>query len=68
MLMPAFHRFPKEAAIIARIVAGFGEIELMLAWCLGEVIGDEVTALRTIFILGTTSRPLKKAADEAERI
>jgi hypothetical protein len=64
MLMPAFHRFPKEAAIIGRIIVGFGELEFILAQCLGEALEDETTALRTIFILGSTSARI----DAADRL
>jgi hypothetical protein len=55
MLMPAFHRFPQEAAIIGRIIVGIGELEFILARCVGEALQDETTALRTIFRLGSTS-------------
>ena len=48
-LMPAFHRHPEEAARIGRIVAGFGEIEFMLALCLGEALSDRDAALRAMF-------------------
>jgi hypothetical protein len=52
-LMPALHRFPAEAARIGRIVAAFGEIEFLLALCLGEALNDRDTALRTIFRLAS---------------
>jgi hypothetical protein len=52
-LMPALHRFPKEAARIGRIVAAFGEIEFIFALCLAEVLGDQDTALRAIFRLAS---------------
>jgi hypothetical protein len=53
-LMPALHRFPDEAARIGRIVAAFGELEFILAECLGEVLSDRDTALRTIFRLASS--------------
>jgi len=52
-LVPALHRFPDEAARIGRIVAAFGELEFILAVCLGEVLSDRDTALRTIFRLAS---------------
>lgn len=52
-LMPALHRFPKEAARIGRIIAAFGELEFILALCVGEVLNDRDTALRAIFRLAS---------------
>jgi hypothetical protein len=52
-LMPALHRYPEEAARIGRIIAAFGEIEFILALCLGEVLNDSDTALRVIFRLAS---------------
>jgi hypothetical protein len=52
-LMPALQRFPEEAARIGRIVAAFGELEFILALCVGEVLRDRDTALRTIFRLAS---------------
>lgn len=49
MLMPAFHRFPDEAAIIGRILAGYGELEYLMAMCLGAAMSDELTAQRVLF-------------------
>jgi len=51
--MPALHRFPNEAARIGRIIAAFGELQFTLAICLGEVLNDQDTALRTIFRLAS---------------
>jgi hypothetical protein len=52
-LMPSLHRFPDEAVRIGRIVAAFSELEFILALCLGEVLNDRDTALRTIFQLAS---------------
>ena len=49
MLMPAFHRFPKEAAAIGRMLVGYGELEFMLAICAGKAIGNPEIGLKTIF-------------------
>ena len=37
-LMPAFHRRKKAAAIVGRLIAGYGELELLLAWCAGTAL------------------------------
>jgi hypothetical protein len=37
-LMPAFHRRKKEAAIIGRLIAGYGELEFLLAICSGVAL------------------------------
>ena len=61
MLMPAFHRFSKEAALIGRIIVGFGELEFILAQCVGTALQNEEMALRVIFRLGGTSARLDTA-------
>jgi hypothetical protein len=33
MVMPAFQRFPNEAAIIGRLLAGYAELEIDLLNC-----------------------------------
>jgi hypothetical protein len=48
-LLPSFDRHLKEAAIIGRILAGYGELELLLGQCAGSVIDDQDRALRAIF-------------------
>ena len=45
-LMPAFLRFPVEAAIIGRLVTGYGEIEYLYAMCLASVSEDEDTIVQ----------------------
>jgi hypothetical protein len=61
MLMPAFHRFPKEADLIGRVLVGFGELEFILAQCVGQVLQNENVALRVIFRLGGTSARIDTA-------
>jgi hypothetical protein len=34
-LMPAFRRRKKSAAVVGRLLAGYGELELLLAYCVG---------------------------------
>jgi hypothetical protein len=50
-LMPAFYRFPEHAGVVGRILAGYGELEYMLALCVGLTLGDRDRAIRTIFRL-----------------
>jgi hypothetical protein len=50
ILLPAFHRYPTEGAIIGRMVMGYGELELMLAVCTAAAIdADKDDILRAIF-------------------
>jgi hypothetical protein len=57
MLMPAFHRFPNEAAIIGRLLAGYGEIDFTFAVLAAKILGDEETVMRAIFrIRGEAAR------------
>ncbi|MGM4920081.1 hypothetical protein [Tardiphaga sp. 813_E8_N1_3] len=48
-LMPAFLRHPKEAAIIGRMLAGYGELEFLLCMCLRAPLGDLRKAARLLF-------------------
>jgi hypothetical protein len=61
MLMPAFHRFPKEAAIIGRLLAGYGDIDFTFARCTARVYGDVENMLRAIFRNPTESGRLNVA-------
>ena len=45
----AFITCPKEAAIVGRIVAGYGELEYAMSLCLGTAIGDEDAAYKCFF-------------------
>ena len=38
LLLPAFHERKKNAASVGRLVAGYGEIEFLLAWCAGTAL------------------------------
>ena len=49
LLNPAFEHCPDEALIIARILGGYGELEMLLAMCLANVLGDSRKALRVLF-------------------
>jgi hypothetical protein len=48
-ILPVFPRYPKEAEIIGRLLAGYGELEFELCLCLGAALGDEDTAIRVMF-------------------
>lgn len=48
-IMPAFVRCPKEAAVVGRLLAGYGELEFCLGLCLGEAVGDLSTAIKVLF-------------------
>jgi hypothetical protein len=61
MLMPAFQRFPKEAAIIGRLLAGYGEVDFTLAMLAAKICGDEETILRAIFRMRTEGARLDLA-------
>jgi hypothetical protein len=47
--MPAFGQFQQEAAVIGRLLAGYGELEYELMVCLSCAIGDIDTAVRVVF-------------------
>jgi hypothetical protein len=49
IIMPAFWPYPKEAAIIGRILAGYGELEFLLSMVLAEAVGDLSIASRVLF-------------------
>lgn len=42
-LMPAFRRRKKSAAIVGRLLAGYGELELLLAICVGTADASRIT-------------------------
>src|SRR5215210_3641414 len=48
-ILPSFARYPAEAAIIGRILAGYGELEFELATCVGECVQGTRTAFRILF-------------------
>jgi hypothetical protein len=39
-LMPAFHRRKKDSAVVGRLIAGYGELEFLLAMCTGVALAD----------------------------
>lgn len=48
-IMPAFRAHPKEAEIIGRLLAGYGELEFLMAMCVAECVGGLSTASRLLF-------------------
>ena len=50
-VMPAFFQCADEAAIIGRLLAGYGELEFQLCTCLSLGLGDEDTGVRVMFRL-----------------
>jgi hypothetical protein len=56
-LNPAIRRHPEEAAIVGRLLLSYGELELMVAECLGNALFDRAIALQAIFsIMGESAR------------
>lgn len=56
-LLLDFDPFPEEAAVIGRLVVGYGELEYLLALLVSAAIGDEERAVRAIFrCKGETAR------------
>ena len=49
MVMPAFHKFPAEAAIIGRLLAGYAELEIDLFNCVQVARGDFDAVLKAMF-------------------
>jgi len=48
-LMSAFIKFPKEGAIIGRLLAGYGELELMLCMCAATARDDFNMVFKAMF-------------------
>jgi hypothetical protein len=57
MVMPAFRRFPEEAAVIGRLLAGYAELEIDLLHCVSVARDDFDATLKAMFrIRGETAR------------
>lgn len=48
-LLPAFIRHPEESRIIGLLVTGYGELEFLLAHCVGEIIDNRDVAFKVMF-------------------
>jgi hypothetical protein len=60
-LRHSFQFFPKEAKRIGIIIASYGWIEFILAYCTGHAIGGEEHGLRTIFRLNSNEARINTA-------
>jgi hypothetical protein len=57
MVMPAFRRFPEEASIIGRLLAGYAELEIDLLHCVSVARDDFDAVLKAMFrVRGETQR------------
>lgn len=63
-IMPAFDRYPKEAVIIGKLLAGYGELEFDLCLCVYMACDDFDKVLKTMF----TARGEKQRITEANKI
>jgi hypothetical protein len=61
--MPCFDNFPNEAKIIGRLLAGYGELELGLAKCLGAALTDERAAFKVLFQMAGAGETRLTVAD-----
>jgi hypothetical protein len=48
-MMPAFHRYPKEATIIGRLLAAYPELEIDLLNCVSVARRDFDAVLKAMF-------------------
>jgi hypothetical protein len=51
IIIPTFIDFPVEGAIVGRLLAGYGELELELCQCVATVTGDIDDVIRKLFDL-----------------
>lgn len=54
----AFASFPEEAAILGRLLAGYGEVEYELTQCLGMALGEDDVALKVMYRMRSESQRL----------
>lgn len=47
--MPSFDRYPQEAALIGKLVTGYGELEYILALTVRWIINDQDVAIRWLY-------------------
>jgi hypothetical protein len=48
-VLPSFLRYPKEAELVARLLAGRGKLEFELCLCLAAALGNLDTAIRVMY-------------------
>jgi hypothetical protein len=67
-VMPFFNEFPNEAAIVGRLLTGYGELELELAQCVGAATGDVDAAIRALFVQRWAEARIRTAGKLAEKL
>ncbi len=67
-MMPFFNDFPEEAAVVGRLLTGYGELELELAQCVGAATGDIDAAITTLFKKRGADTRIKTAGNLAETL
>jgi hypothetical protein len=65
MLMPAFHQWPDEAAIVGRLLVDYGELEFDLALSMGHAISNKRQGLRDFFKTRTAKARIELAEEKA---
>ena len=48
-IMPAFDKFPQEGAVVGRLLAGYGELELELCFCVATARDDFNMVFKAMF-------------------
>ncbi len=61
IIILAFGRYSEEGAIIGRLLAGYGELELEICNCVAAVTDDIDGALRTLFGIRGAEKRIEKA-------
>lgn len=67
-VMPFFDKFPNEAAIVGRLLSGYGELELELAQCVGAATGNVDAAIRALLAKRGAETRIKIAGNLAEAL
>jgi hypothetical protein len=49
MLLPIFHKYPDEGAMVGKILAGYSELEVSLMGCVIEVHGEVDTVFKVMY-------------------
>lgn len=60
-MLPAFQKFPKEGAIIGRLLAGYADLEIGLMHAVAMAVDDFDKALKDMFGIRGESRRIKSA-------
>lgn len=63
---PAFDLHSRQGALVGKLISSFGELEFLLAVCVGHAIGHPTRALRAMFRIKTTTARIE-AADALAR-